>query len=141
MNKPITFVDRLSFFGVKDDTFYQKRDKIGLYNLTNKKIINNKLVGNMDKENGFKFYGQDIKFENLDKILNNNLNKMNKNMKSKINKNNQLYSKNYEEDFYNNLADKIQSFLDEINIENKNDTTLSPQFFKTVSFFRKVIDK
>ena len=60
MHKPITFVNRLSFFGLKDNLFYKKRAKIGIHKLINKKIINNKIVANMDKEKDFMYYGQDI---------------------------------------------------------------------------------
>ena len=141
MEKPITFVDRLSFFGIKDDAFYKKRAKIGLYNLINKKIENNKIVGNMDKENGFKFYGQDIKFEHLDEVLKDKSKIIKKDMKTKIFSNNQLYLKNYGEDFYDDLADEIQDFLEETNIENKNYSFFSPQYFNSVSFLKKVIDK
>ena len=37
MHKPITFVNRLSFFGLKDNLFYKKRGKIGIHKLITKK--------------------------------------------------------------------------------------------------------
>ena len=43
-------MNRLSFFGLKDNLFYKKRAKIGIHKLINNKIINNKMVANMDKE-------------------------------------------------------------------------------------------
>ena len=104
-----------------------------MYNLINKNE-NNKIVGNMDKENGFKFYGQDIKFEHLDEVLKDKSKIIKKDMKTKIFGNNQLYLKNYGEDFYDDLADEIQDFLEETNIENKNYSFFSPQYFNSVSF-------
>ena len=93
MHKPITFVNRLSFFGLKDNLFYKKRGKIGIHKLITKKIINNKMVTHMDKEQGFIYYGQDILFKYLSKIILQKKQKISKNLKYKIIKNNNLYVK------------------------------------------------
>ena len=102
MHKPITFVNRLSFFGLKDNLFYKKRGKIGIHKLITKKIINNKMVTHMDKEQGFIYYGQDILFKYLSKIILQKKQKISKNLKYKIIKNNNLYVNNYK-----NITKKI----------------------------------
>jgi len=139
MQKPIIFVDRLTFFGINDKKFYLKRDKIGMYNLINNKIVNNKIVGNMNKERGFKFFGQDIEFKSLGKALKANSNNISKNLKKKIIKNNQLYSKNYNENFYDNLSTKIANFVKNINLTTANNGTIHLHYLKTVHQLKKLI--
>ena len=116
MHKPITFVNRLSFFGLKDDVFYKKRAKIGIHKLINNKIINNKIVANMDKEKDFMYYGQDILLKSLNKVIKENPQKIGRNFRYKIIKNNNLYVKNYKNDISKQIYNEIIGYLEKIKI-------------------------
>ena len=59
----------------------------------------------MDKEKGFTYYGQDIPFKSLNKVIKQSPQKINKNLKYKIMRHN-LYVKNYREDVVKKISNK-----------------------------------
>ncbi len=137
MNKPITFVNRLSFFGIKDNSFYKIRSKIGIHKLINNKIINNKIVANMDKEKGFMYYGQDIPFKFLNKVIKQSSQKINKNLKYKIVKNNYLYVKNYKEDVVKKISNQIFHYLVKIKVKSNSNFILDKIILKIAIILKK----
>ena len=147
MNKPIIFIDRLNFFGVKNEKFYIDRGKIGIHKLIDKNITKNKLISNMDKEVGFKYYGKDIQYEDLQKSFKNKNNKIDNYTYKKLLKNNDLYFKNFYEKFYTNnnstiyenIVNEIESFIDEIKLLDSNQHILTKIFFKFKILIRRII--
>ena len=139
MHKPITFVNRLSFFGLKDNLFYKKREKIGIHKLINNKIINNKIISNMDKEKGFLYFGQDILFESLNKIIKQSPQKINNKLKYKIIKNNNLYVKDYKKDVIKKISNQIFNYLEKIKIKSNSNFILDKIILKIVIIFKKIL--
>ena len=147
MNKPIIFIDRLNFFGVKNEKFYIDRGKIGIHKLIDKNITKNKLISNMDKEVGFKYYGKDIQYKDLQKSFKNKNNKIDNYTYKKLLKNNDLYFKNFYEKFYKNnnstiyenIVNEIESFIDEIKLLDSNQHILTKIFFKFKILIRRII--
>ena len=137
MHKPITFVNRLSFFGLKDNSFYKKREKIGIHKLINNKIMNNKIISNMDKEKNFLYYGQDILFESLNKIIKQSSRKINNKFKYKIIKNNNLYVKNYKKDAIKKISNQIFNYLEKIKIKSNSNFVSDKIILKIVIILKK----
>ncbi len=140
MNKPITYVNRLTFFGLKDNLFYKKREKIGIHKLISKKMINNKLATNNDKEKGFMYYGQDVVFETLRKIIKQKPQKISKNLKYKIIKNNNLYVKNYKKDFTKQICNQIIHYLKKIKVKSKDNFVSQKILLKIIIILKKEFD-
>ncbi len=139
MKKPMVFIDRLDFFGLKNKKFYQKRNKLGMHNIVDSQIAKNTLIGNQDKEIGFKYFGQDIEFHFLNKLLKKNQKKISKKLEKKVIKNNHLYCANYDVNFYYNIRSYIIKYLKSIKINTSNKFYLSLLFYKILATIRKFI--
>ena len=139
MHKPITFVNRLSFFGLRDDSFYKKREKIGIHKLINNKIINNNIISNMDKEKDFMYYGQDIRFESLSKIIKQSSQKINKNLEYKIIKNNNLYVKDYKKDAIKKISNQIFHYLKKIRFKSDDSFISHKILLKIIIILKKFL--
>tara|TARA_Y100000816_G_C26085360_1_gene572629 strand:- start:78 stop:1334 length:1257 start_codon:yes stop_codon:yes gene_type:complete len=139
MKKPIIFIDRLDFFGLKNKKFYKKRNKLGFHNIVDSQIANNTRIGNQDKEIGFKYFGQDIEFHFLNKFLKKIPKKISKKLEKKIIKNNYLYCANYDINFYYNLRSHIIKYLKYIKINTANKFYLNLLFYKIIVLIKKNI--
>lgn len=139
LQKPIIFIDRLDFFGVRNEKFYKTRKKINIYNLIDKKIIKNKLIGNMDKEKGFKFFGQDIKYENLNLFLKKGY-KVNKSLfNKKLIYNNRLYCKNFNLNFYERISLHLYKYCKNVKLSSSKISFFYLFYLKSCILLKKFI--
>ena len=100
-------------------------------------MINNKLGTNNDKEKGFMYYGQDVVFETLRKIIKQKPQKISKNLKYKIIKNNNLYVKNYKKDFTKQICNQIIHYLKKIKVKSKDNFVSQKILLKIIIILKK----